>query len=161
MRTDLPNSIQDTLHDLSPDALVRLFKLELTNGTIFRICPQGEATWQTHNYDSIPAHLAEVTQDADGKMARPKFTFSNPGGLFSAEIYKGQMDNATLTRYRILKGDLDADRDFALTESFRVTRIVNLSQHIATAELRDVLDGHNFRLPARAYYPPEFPHVKL
>lgn len=161
MRTDLPNSIQESLHDLAPDALVRLYKVELKNGTIFRLSPYSELTWQGDQFDAVPCHLAEVSQDADGKVSRPKFTFANPGGLFSSEIYKGKMNNATLTRYRILKADLDADRDFALTEQFRVTRIVNLSQNTATAELRDVLDGHHFKVPARAYYPPEFPHVKL
>lgn len=161
MRTDLPTPIQESLHDLSPDALVKLFKLELTNGVIFRLSPMGEVSWQGNAFDEVPCHLADVAQDADGKMSRPKFTFANPGGMFSFEIYQGRLDNATLTRYRILKADLDANNDFALTESFRVTRIMNLSQKIATAELRDVLDGHHFKLPARAYYPPEFPHVQL
>lgn len=161
MRTDLPTPIQESLHDLAPDALVRLYKLQLKNGTIFRLSPTAEVTWQGSQFDGVPCHLTEVSQDADGKMSRPKFTFTNPGGMFSAEIYNGRLNNATLTRYRILKADLDADRDFALTEQFRVTRIVNMSQSVATAELRDVLDGHQFKLPARAYYPPEFPHVQL
>lgn len=161
MRTDLPTPIQESLHDLAPDALVRLYKIELKNGTIFRLSPKGEVTWQGAQWDAVPCHMAEVAQDADGKMSRPKFTFANPGGMFSAEIYRGNLDHATVTRYRILKKDLDADRDFALTEQFRVSRIVNLSQQVATAELRDVLDGHHFKLPARAFYPPEFPHVKI
>jgi len=161
MRTDLPANITDTQHDLAPDSLVKLFKLELTTGPIFRLSPQIQVTWQGDQYDDVPCVLTEVTQDADGKMARPKFTFANPGGLFTADIYNGQLDNATLTRYRILKADLDADRDFKITESFRISRIMQLNNSLATVELRDVLDGHQFKLPARAYFPPEFPHVKL
>jgi phage-related protein len=161
MSVVLPDNIRETIHDLAPDALVRLFRLVLMDGTEFHLSPYGETSWQGNTYDDLPCHLSEVAQDADGKMSRPKFTFANPGGLFSSRIYNGEMDNSVLTRYRILKADLQADRDFAKVETFRVTRVPNLGNNVATAELRDVLDGHQFKLPARAFYPPEFPHVKL
>jgi len=161
MRTDLPNSIQESIHSLSPDALVPLYEIKLKSGPVFLLSPHGEVTWQGRTFDDVPGKLSDVSQDADEKAARPKFVFANPGGMFSSEIYNRKLDNADLIRYRILKSDLDADLDFALTETFRVTRIVNLSNNIATAEMRDVLDGHQFRVPARAYLPPEFPHVKL
>lgn len=161
MRNDLPLSIRNSIHDLEPEAMLRLFMIKLTDGTIFRLSPYGEITWQGHVYDAIPCHMTEVNQDADGKVTRPKFSFANPEGLFSAEIYQGKLDNAQLTRYRLLKRDLDLDNDFKVTEMFRITRIVNLSQSIAVAEMRDVMDGQNFKLPARAFFPPEFPHVKL
>src|SRR5680860_449882 len=105
MRNDLPASIQDSLHDLAPDAIVRLFRLQLKNGTIIRMSPYGDLTWQGNVYDSFPCHMAEVNQDADGKVTRPKFSFANPEGLFSVDIANGAMDGAELTRYRILKAD--------------------------------------------------------
>ena len=161
MRIDIPAPITDTQHDLAPDVIVKLYRLELPSGPVFRLSPQIQVTWQTEVWDDVPCTLAEVEQDADGKMSRPKFTFANPGGLFTADIYNGLLDNAILTRYRILKANLDADQDFAITESFRVSRVLSLTNTVATVELRDVLDGHQFKLPARAYYPPEFPHVRL
>lgn len=161
MRNDLPTSIQDTKHDLAPDALVVFFQLTLADGTVFRLSPKGEFNWRGQTYDEIPCVLTDISQDADGKVGRPKFTFANPGGLFTAEIYGGRIDNAMLTRFRVLKADLDADRDFAVKETFRVSRIINLNKTTASVELRDVMDGHQFKLPARAYFPPEFPHVRL
>lgn len=161
MRTDLPNTIVDTIHELSPEAIVRLFKLTLQDGTIIRMSPQGEVTWQGDVYDAIPCHMTEISQDADGKVSRPKFSFANPEGIFSAEVYNRRIENAEICRYRILKSDLDADMDFKITETFRISRVMSLGKDIVSAELRDVLDGHQFKLPARSYYPPEFPHVKL
>lgn len=161
MREDIPSSIRATIHELSPDALVKLFVLELQDGTIFRLSGVGELTWRGNPYDNLPCHMTEVSQDADGKLNRPKFSFANPEGLFSAHISRGELDNAYLTRYRVLKADLDANNDFKISETFRVSRVVNMGQQIVVTELRSVLDGHQFKLPARAFYPPEFPHVKL
>ena len=161
MRSDLPTNIADTKHDLSPDTIVKFFRLTLPDQTIFNLSPKTAFSWQGSEFEEVPCVLTDVVQDADGKVSRPKFTFANPGGMFTAEIAQGRIDNASLTRFRILKADLDADHDFALSETFRVSRIVNLNNTTATVELRDVMDGHHFKLPARAYYPPEFPHVRL
>jgi phage-related protein len=161
MRTDIPAPIQDTSHDLAPDALVTLYKIALKNLTTFFLSPKTEVIWQGDTYDDIPCHMTELEQEADGKRGRPKFTFVNPGGLFTANIYNGDLDNAAVTRIRILKADLDADLDFALTEKLRVSKVLTMNKDLVTVELRDILDGHQFILPARAYYPPEFGHVRL
>lgn len=162
MRTDLPPSMQQSLCDLSPDTIVTLFRLELADhSAIFLMSPYEEITWQGDEYTSIPCKMSEVTVDADGKATRPKFTFVNPEGLFTSAIYDRHLDNAIVTRYRILKGDLDDDRNEAVTESFRVSRVLSVTKNLVVTELRDVLDGHVFKIPARAFYPPEFPHVSL
>lgn len=161
MRTDVPSSIVDTAQDLSPDALVSLYEIELAGGSFIRLSPQQETTWQGNTYEDVPCHMTGIGQTSDAEVNRPKFSFANPGGVFTKSLYEGEMDNALITRIRILKADLDADLDFAVRETFRVSRILTLSNQMAVVELRGVLDGQNFRLPARSYIPPEFPHVKL
>lgn len=162
MRTDLPPNMQQTLYDLSPDGIVSLYRIETADHTsIFLLSPYEQITWRGNTYDSIPCQLTDVSLDSDGRATRPKFSFVNPEGLFTAAIYEGGLDNATITRYRILRGDLDANRDQAVKESFRVSRILSVTRALAVLELRDALDGHTFKLPARAFYPPEFPHVQL
>lgn len=161
MRTDLPASLQSSLHDLAPDVLVSLYRIETTEAAQFNLSPYQEVTWQGVTYDDVPCQMTGVGQSSDGEVNRPKFSFANPGGLFTADIAAGKLDNATITRFRILKADLDADLDFKITEKFRVSRILSLTKTLGVVELRDILDGHQFHLPARAYYPPEFPHVKL
>lgn len=161
MRKDLPTSVKKTAHDLSPDAMVTLFEIKLKGGATFRLNPHKEVVWRGKKFEDIPCHMTGVGQNTDAKVNRPRFSFANPGGIFTASLYNGQMDGATVKRIRILKADLDANLDFAIRETFRFSRIVQLGQGICVIELRDVLDGHNFKLPARAYFPPEFPHVKL
>lgn len=161
MRTDLPPNMQASLHSLTPPAIVTLFKITLADNTVFNLSPSKEVVWRGVRYEQIACTMTEISRDSDGKLTRPKFSFANPERMFSRFIYEGVMDNAEVKRFRILSTDLDADLDFAVTELFRVSRIMNLSKDSATVELRDILDGTNFFLPARAYYPPEFPHVSL
>ena len=161
MRSDLPSSIVDSSFELAPDALVSLFEIELKNLVRFYLTPTKQVVWQANTYEEIPCARSDVSQESDGKRSRPKFSFVNPAGLFSVQIQDGLLDGASITRIRILKADLDADNDFAVREQYRVSKILTLNKDMVTVELRDVLDGHNFVLPARGYYPPEFPHVRL
>lgn len=160
-RTDVPSSLLDTTQDLTPEPLVLLYRIVLSGGTTFRISPKNEETWQGNVYDPVPCIMTDMSIEADGRMNRPKFTFVNPAGMFTSSVATGAMDNAIITRYRILRSDLDANNNFALTEAFRVSRVMSLNKVQVILELRDVLDGHNFLLPARAFYPPEFPSVSL
>lgn len=161
MRTDLPSSMQDSLQELSPDALVTLFKLTMNNGFIVRFTPHKELTWLGDTYSEIPCNFPSVGQDPQGKANRPKFTFVNPGGVFSSSIQKGFLNNAELIRYRALYGDVVNNINAKLSETFTVTRIVSLNKDIVVAECRDIFDGPMFKIPARTYNPPEFPHVNL
>lgn len=161
MRTDIPASVSAGAHDLSPPALAQLFRIDLPTGEIFYLSPTKEVTWRGNTYDEIPCHMADLGIEVDGKLARPKFSFANPEGVFTAPVYNGVMDNASITRIRLLITDLQANNDFKITERFRVSRVMSVSRTLITLELRDVLDGPNYKMPSRAYFPPEFPHVKI
>lgn len=161
MRENVPAGIEASAFELAPDGLVSLFILTLQSGPIFRITGQKQVTWQGNVYESIPCVLGEVQIEADGKANRPTFSFANPEGIFSAAVANGLLDNATLTHLRLLRSDLDQNLDFALVERLRVSQVVSVTKGAVVVQLRDVHDGAAFILPARAYYPPEFPHVKI
>lgn len=161
MRSNVPTSIAESAQDLAPDAIVSLFRMTLSDGTLIYFTPHKEKTWQGKIYSEIPCTFTQMEMDAQGRANRPKFTFVNPGGVFTSAIQQGKMNNAELMRYRLLKADLDANLNYAITEKFYVSKIMSLNKDMCVTELRDVFDGHMFKLPARAYYPPEFPHVKL
>lgn len=161
MRGNIPTSIQQTAQDLSPDAIVSLFRLTLSDGTKIYFTGTKEVTWRGNLYSEIPCTFSQMELDANGKANRPKFSFVNPGGVFTSSIQQGLMNNAELVRYRILRADLEANLNYSITEKFFISRIVSLNKDLCVTELRDVLDGHMFKLPARAFYPPEFPHVNL
>lgn len=164
MRTDLPADMKTTAQELSPDAIVHLFKMELTDSgtpTVIYFTSHKQVTWLGNTYSEIPCTMTQMEQDSQGRANRPKFSFANPGGIFTAPIQQGIMNNAALTRFRVLKADLDADVDAKVTEKFFVSKITMVNKDMVSVELRDIFDGHMFKFPARAYYPPEFPNVSL
>lgn len=156
--------MKTTAQDLAPDSIVSLFKIELTNTgtpTVIYFTPHKQVTWLSKTYSEIPCTMTQMEQDSQGRANRPKFSFANPGGIFTSSIQQGYLDNAALTRYRILKADLDANIDAKVTEKFFVSKVMMVNKDMVSVELRDVFDGHLFKFPARAYYPPKFPNVSL
>lgn len=161
MRTDLPLNMRQSFYSLTPEAIVRLFVIELRNGALFRLSPYERITWRGDVYEPVPCDLTEVTQDANGKITRPKFVLVNPGGVFTPAVYEGQLDNAWISRFRVMKSDIDANINAFSRERFRVSRVLSITDPLITLELRDILDGHPFQIPADSYLPPDFPHVRL
>ena len=161
MRPNVPTGIQESAFDLDPQGLVSLYVLTLKSGPVFRMTAQKEVSWQGNLYESIPCILSEMQLEADGKANRPSFSFANPEGVFTAAVGTGLLDSAELKRYRILPSDLSANLNFALEETMRVSQVLSVTKGLIVTQLRDVYDGQTYMLPARAYYPPEFPHVKL
>lgn len=161
MRTDIPTNILTSAHSLEPDGMAVMFVLTLASGPVFRMHPKITTTWQGNTYDFIPCTMTEMQLEADGKANRPSFSFANPQGMFTQQVYNRLLDNAELTRIRLLRDDLINNRNFAMTETMRISQVLNVGRGLITAQLRDAHDGQNFMLPAGAFYPPEFPHVKL
>lgn len=157
----IPQSIQDDAFNLDGAAQVFLFKLVLPDLTLICLSPRGTYTWQGDVYEEIPCHMSQVSRNGDGEMSRPKFSVVNPQGMFTAAVNTRVLENSSLTRHRMMKTDLLADSPLALSETFRVSRIANVSKEVIVLELRGALDGSNFKLPTRSFHPPEFPHVKL
>lgn len=163
MREDIPGSISDSVYELEPGALVELFMLELQDvgDTIIYLQAHKEVTWQGNVYVSLPCNITGVSQSVDGEKSRPKFTVANPQSLFSSQVQNGALDNALLTQYKIMKADLDLDLDVKMSSIWRVTRIPSMNFKALTMELRTALDGPSFKVPARTFIPPFFPHVSL
>lgn len=156
--------MKTSAQELSPDAIVSLFQMVLTNAgtpTTIYFTAHKQVTFRGNTYSEIPCTMSQMEQDSQGRANRPKFTFANPGGIFTSSIQQGFIDNAALTRLRILKADLDANVNAKVTEKFFVSKVMMVNKDMVSVELRDVFDGHMFKLPARSYYPPEFPHVSL
>lgn len=147
--------------ELEGRAEVILFKLVLADGTIFFMSPKQDWTWRGDFYEEIPCHLSQVKRQADGKLSRPKFTFVNPKEIFSAAVAGGTLENAYLTRHRIMKSDLEADLDLSIKQTMRISRVMSINHEAITTELRGALDGAAFQIPYRTFNPPEFPHVSV
>jgi phage-related protein len=105
--------------------------------------------------------LTQEGANATGEWKRPKFTLANPDGVWSAFIAQGKLDGAQITRYRVLLSHLIANAGIFQMNTWRISKPLQLNKTLATFELRSPLDGQQFLLPGRAFYPPEYPHVSL
>jgi lambda family phage minor tail protein L len=160
----LPQSHIEDAFKLDADAKVDLFRIQLNQlggSTIICVTGQKQVTWQGMIFESIAVTLAQDGVNTTGEWKRPKFTLVNPDGVWSAFIAQGKMDGAQITRYRVLKPHLDADQGVFQMNTWRVSKPLSLNRTLAVFELRSPLDGQNYLLPGRAYYPPEYPHVSL
>lgn len=120
-----------------------------------------EVDWQGKHWELIPCTLTGYGQQSSGEQTRPKFTVVNPGGLFSKYVHQGWTDNAEVTRYRVLRSHLEANINSYDKHVWRISKPLAVSNATVTFELRGAMDGQMFYLPARAFFPPEFPHVSL
>lgn len=150
---------------LEADGYAHLFRLRLTPPAqaevIITLTPQKSVTWQGSTWESYPVHLTDYRRETSGEVSRPKMTLANPEGIFSSYAHRKWLDGAEVKRYRVLGQHLDANLNSFLVSTWRVGKVANLSNTMIVLELRSVLDGQNFILPGRAFYPPEFPTVSV
>jgi lambda family phage minor tail protein L len=164
VRSDLPDTHVAGAFELETDAMVDLFKIQLNQtagSTILCITDKQQVTWQGMTFEALACNLTGVGVNTNGQWMRPKFTVANPDGLFSAFVAQGKMDGAIITRYRVAKPDVDMNVGRFAMNVWRQSKTLNMAKMLVTFELRSPLDGPMFKLPARAFYPPEYPHVSL
>lgn len=146
---------------LQADAQYDLFQIQLTDGQILYLSPRDTVTWQGDVYDSIAIHLTGVGKRADDEKSRPKLTIMNFEGIFNVLIAQKIVYGATVRRYRVLGANIEANRNIAEIQSWKVRRPERLTRSVIVLQLADQLDGQFFILPARQFLPPEFPTVSL
>lgn len=161
--SQLPVSHQFDAHELESKGYMELFKIEFLEpeGSYMYLSPQNEVEWLGEIWEELPCKLSEVAQSSSGEMDRPKFSVANPGGVFSTWVEKGLAEGALVTRYRVLLSDYNVGNNAYAKSVWVLSKVMSLNKNIVVFELRSTLDGTNFTLPARSFYPPDFPSVRL
>lgn len=163
MRTDVPVSQKFDAFELESRGLREFFKIEFQTqdeATMY-LTPHDRIEWLDHIWEFMPCKIAENAQNSTGESSRPKFSIVNPEGIFSTWIETGLSDGALVTRYRILLSDLEAGVNAYTKNIWVMSKVASLTKDMAVFELRSTMDGANFQLPARSFYPPDFPTVSL
>lgn len=163
MRTDVPISHQFDAYELESKGYRNFFKIELHNeqGTVMYLTPYDSCEWLDQAWESIPCELTGFEQNSTSEQSRPKFAVANPNGMFSLWVERGAIDGARLTRYQVLVSDFEAGVKAYSKRVWVVSKVMSLNLNNLVVELRSTLDGPNFMLPARSFYPPDFPNVSL
>lgn len=160
---NLPISQQFDAFELESKGLREFYKIEFLEGddATMYLSPHNEIVWLDRTWNFLPCKISESAQNSTGEQSRPKFTIMNPQGIFSTWIETGKIDGAIVTRYRVLLSDLEAGVSAYAKNLWILSKVISLSKDMATFELRSSMDGAFFDLPARSFYPPDFPTVSL
>ena len=148
---------------LTADGLVDLYKLDLKNDPVsLRFKDMDDVTWQGHLFEGMACRLTGDSRSSDGEEARPSLQVMNPLGIFNSAIIEGKVDQAVVTRYRVLRRHIDNNSNIYEQRMWYVNRVKELiSGQSVTFELRSMTEGPNFQIPVRMFLPPEFPTVSL
>lgn len=163
MRTDLPVSHVHDAYQLESRGYREFFKLEFADaaGSIMYISPKDQVDWLGQTWQFLGCNLTGVGKNSNGEQARPKFTIVNPQGLFSLWVEKGVVEGSLLTKYKVFLPDFESGVAAYEKNTWTISKIVSLDKNLIVTELRSLIDGQNYMLPARQFYPPDFPHVSL
>lgn len=161
MRNNVPISQQFDAFELESRGIREFFKIEFADGAVMNITPHNNCIFLDKEWEGLPCKISENAQNSGGEMSRPKFAVVNPQGMFSLWVESGYTDGAILTRYQVLISDLEAGVNAYTKNVWVMSKVVSLNKEMVIFECRSTIDGANFDLPARAFYPPDFPHVTL
>jgi phage-related protein len=161
MSESLPSSHLESARGLEADAFVYLYRINLYPAGKVCLTEVKSVFWQGETYEQIGIKMGNVSAYADEQSSRPKLQVQNPDAIFSELISQGQLDGASVTRYRVLLDDLLNDRNVFIKQSWRVGRVTGLNRISLSLELRDLTDGPNFVIPTMTFSPPKFPVVRI
>ena len=160
MPLEIPESHKEENLKLEAQPYVDLFEIILYNDTVLRLKGGDDVTWMGHLWEGYPISISGHELDTE-KLSRHTLKAVNPEGIFSSLFINGELEKATLYRYRVLRQDLDADRAIYQRLKWIIWKVKTITTHWVEMELRNPIDGNNFNVPARLYVQPEFPSVTL
>ena len=155
---------QEEATRLTPEPYVELFKFTpdyLQPNVFIAFTNHPTITWQGITYENFPHQFSGYNIQSTGEQSRPKLQVANPNGLFSSLIVNGTLRQAQVLRYLVLRSDLLADENRYLRNKWLLAKTVNLTKDSVSFELRSVLDGVRYTLPARQYISPDFPVTSM
>lgn len=160
MATIIPDTHKIENLKLEADAYVDLFQIDLYNKTTLRLKAGDDIEWAGYLWEGYPIELSGHELDSE-KLSRPTLRVVNPEGIFSSLFISGDIEKATLYRYRVLRQDLDNNREIYQRLKWIIWNVKSITKNYAELELRNPMDGNNFNVPARLFIQPDFPSVTL
>lgn len=161
--SNVPLTQQVEAYKLEAAGVRELFKLQLRDmgSTVLYLSPKETVTWADQQWDEWPCTIAGFAQNTNGEKSRPKFTVANPEGVFSLWVGQGAVDGAVLSHYEVQQAEIESGALVYTKRIWTISRTVSLNKNMVVFECRSIFDGQQFKIPARAFYPPEYPHVTL
>lgn len=168
-----------SLFDLDPSTMICLYKVDLKDkgNYLFHAGENGyqnKLVFNSQDYDYFPIKVEGFEMHGDGRLPRPKMTFSNHKGNISMKLaYFNDFTNYKVTRIKTFvkyldsvnfpndvnpHADPDPDASFA-EDVFYINQKVKEDDNIVEFELVSLLELQNANIPARTMYSNNCPWV--
>lgn len=153
--------LEQTL-SLSPDPYVDLFEVRLNPGLILRLTQHPTLVWNNLTWENYPLELTGISTNTTGESNRPQLKLANLLSALSVAISSGIVYQGSVTRFRVLSQALISGEAGSYLRNFwDINQVTTLTRDYAILELRSPMDRNDYKLPARQFYPPEFPYVRI
>jgi len=146
---------------LNPEALLRLYELQLQPTGVLFFSADTTITWQGDLYQNLPIKVTGTKTDASGQTPRPTLTWANPSGMYSKSVGDGLLDRAVLIERKVLRSDAEADNLVFDERRWYLSRLISDSALRISYQLRGLTDRQSGIMPIRMYIQPEFTSVSL
>ena len=157
----IPASHIDDAQTLAADAYVELFQIDFYTGSTSCFKTDHSETWNGRLWEGIALKLSGTGVYGDGQVARPKLQVQNPDGALSPFVSEGAFDGAFVTRYRVLRPDMEQNLPIFVSQVWQVSRIISLTKVSLEVELRSFGDCPQFIIPTDTFSPPLYPVVSV
>jgi lambda family phage minor tail protein L len=161
-----------SLFDSDPSVVIALYKIDLKDygNYLFHAGENGyknKIVFNSQNYDYYPIEVDGFEMHGDGRLPRPKLTFSNHKGNISMKLpHFNDFINYKVTRIKTFVKYLDAvnfpnninphadpDPDASFAEDvFYVNQKIKEDDNVVEFELVSLLELENANIPARTMY---------
>lgn len=161
-----------TLFDLDPSSIICLYRIDLKDkgGYLFHAGENGfhqKIVFNSQSYDFFPIKAEGFEMHGDGRLPRPKLTFSNHQGVISLRLgFFKDFINYKVTRIKTFVKYLDninfpdnfnphaePDPDASFSEDvYYINQKVREDDNIVEFELVSLLELENANIPARTVY---------
>lgn len=150
--------------ELQPEPYVDFFEVRVNptaESARLLLTNHPDIMWRGEQWTNFPLELSGTASRTTGEANRPVLRLGNPNGVFSYLVSRGQLYGGTVRRYRVLKHHLESGVESFVSSFWDIGKVASLNAHFISLELRAPMDRHDYKLPARQFFPPEFPYVKL
>lgn len=143
------------------DGRVQLFQVALAEGGTLYMKPDNTVNYQGQTYEGWAIQITGTGQSATEEVSRPTLSFQNFNGTFSASVGRGELDQAVVTLWTVLKADLDSNTARYTEQMWYISQVMALNRNVIVFQLRGLSDSAVWMVPPRMFAPPDFPTVSL
>lgn len=162
MKTLSP-SLTTEIKSLSPSERIKFLHIKILDLDLtpihFRLTDGPTIAWLGETWTNTPFMIAGFEQSSSSEVSRPKLNLPNEDGALSYYVSKRILEGADVLEYRVLPEELESGT--YTQRVFIVSHVVNITEHMVTAELRLPSDGNHIVFPPRRFSQPEFSSVRV